>query len=97
MIAQPLGVIGAFGLMGLFHMYALQPILRPEGLIRIGLFFLLNGVAVVVEAMIWGKKRHWLKALLAWVFEACIASWAASYMSIPHGLSKIPWKEICDA
>jgi hypothetical protein len=83
--------------MGLFHMYALQPILHREGLIRTGLFFFLNGVASVVEFAIWGDRRHWLKTLFAWVFETCIATWAASGMSIPHGLSKIRWGELCDA
>ena len=96
MVARSVGILGAFILMGLFHVYSFQPILRKEGLIRMGLFFFLNGVGSVVEAVIWGNKKHWLKALLAWVFETCLATWAASGMSIPHGLSKIPWEEICD-
>lgn len=78
-------------------MYALQPILDQEGTIRVGLFFFLNGVATVVETMIWGNKKHWLKTLLSWVFETCVATWAISGMSIPHGLWSIRWEEICDA
>lgn len=96
-IARSLGVLGAFSLMALFHMFALQPILHIEGLIRTGLFFFFNGVASVVEFAIWGDRRHWLKTVFAWVFETCIATWAASGMSIPHGLSEIRWGELCDA
>jgi hypothetical protein len=57
-IARSLGVLGAFGLMAAFHMYALSPILNREGLTRIGVFFMLNGVATVSEAAIWGHKKH---------------------------------------
>ncbi|KIN04750.1 hypothetical protein OIDMADRAFT_17670 [Oidiodendron maius Zn] len=96
-IARPIGVLGAFSLMSLFHIYALQPILDQEGTIRVGLFFFLNGVATVVETMIWGNKKHWLKTLLSWAFETSVATWAISGMSIPHGLWRIRWEEICDA
>ena len=57
-VARSLGVLGAFGLMGIFHLYALYPILDKEALIRIGVFFILNGVATVSEVAIWGHKRH---------------------------------------
>lgn len=61
------------------------------------MFFFLNGVATVVEAMIWGKRRHWLKGVFAWIFETVLASWTASNAGIPNGLSKIRWKDVCDA
>jgi hypothetical protein len=83
--------------MALFHIYALYPILNGEALFRIGVFFCLNGVATVAEAAIWGKKRHWVKAVLAWAFETVLASWTAGGLSIPNGLSRIPWRELCDA
>jgi len=95
-IARALGLIGAFGLMALFHIYALQPILGREGLTRIGVFFVLNGVATVIEAAVWGKKRHWLRTVLGWAFETSISTWTASGIDFPNGLSKIPWREICN-
>lgn len=96
-IARAAGVLGAFALMGAFHMYALAPILDHEGLYRIGMFFVLNGLGTVVEALIWGTRRHWVKAVLAWAFETTVASWAAAGCGIPNGLSKIRWREVCDA
>jgi hypothetical protein len=96
-VARSLGVLGAFTLMAIFHVYALEPILDREALTRIGLFFLVNGIATVAEAMVWGKKKHWLKCVLAWTFETSIASWAASGLHIPNGLSTIHWKALCDA
>ncbi|KAE8452161.1 hypothetical protein EG329_001628 [Mollisiaceae sp. DMI_Dod_QoI] len=96
-VARSLGVLGAFTLMALFHMYALYPILDREALFRIGAFFFLNGIATISEAAIWGHKRHWMKAALAWGFETALASWTAAGLNIPNGLSKIRWKELCDA
>lgn len=96
-VARSLGVLGAFGLMALFHIYAIYPVTDSEGVFRMGMFFLLNGVATVSEAAIWGHKRHWMKAAFAWGFETALATWAAQGLSIPNGLSKIRWKEMCDA
>jgi len=96
-IARSFGVFGAFGLMAIFHMFALQPIVSRAALFRIGVFFSLNGVATVAEASVWGRKKHWLKALMAWAFETSIATWTASGMNFPNGLSKVPWKDVCDA
>lgn len=81
--------------MAIFHVYALLPILTHEALIRIAVFFMLNGVATVSEAAIWGHKRHWVKAVLAWGFETGLATWTANGIDFPNGLSKIPWREIC--
>jgi hypothetical protein len=81
--------------MAIFHVYALLPILNHEALIRIAVFFFLNGVATVTEAAIWGHKKHWMKTILAWIFETTVASWTANGMNIPNGLSKIPWRDMC--
>jgi hypothetical protein len=96
-IARSLGVLGAFGLMAIFHVYALSPTMDTAGLQRIGMFFFLNGIATTSEALVWGQRKHWLKAVLAWVFEITLASWTAEAARIPNGLSRIHWKELCDA
>lgn len=95
-IARSLGIIGAFGLMAIFHVYALSPIMDTAGLQRVGIFFLMNGVATVSEALIWGHRKHWLKTALAWGFELALSSWTAEAASIPNGLSRIRWMELCD-
>jgi hypothetical protein len=126
-IARSLGVLGAFVLMAIFHIYALSPILNREGLIRIGVFFMLNGIATVSEAAIWGHENHCKcfgprpicvmaflrdnlhrvitkfphhagsKAAMAWTCETILATWTASGLNIPNGLSRVPWRELCDA
>jgi hypothetical protein len=83
--------------MAIFHIYALAPIMSTTGLQRVGWFFILNGLATVAEAIIWGPKKHWLRTLLAWTFELVVSSWTAETAGIPNGLSKIPWREMCDA
>lgn len=83
--------------MAIFHVFALAPILKAKALERIGLFFVVNGVATVAEAKIWGRKKHWARVILAWAFEITIATWTAHGVPIPNGLSKIRWRGICDA
>ncbi|KAL3423737.1 hypothetical protein PVAG01_05484 [Phlyctema vagabunda] len=95
-VARSLGVLGAFTLMAIFHVYALAPILTEQALLRIGLFFFFNGIATVSEAMVWGHKRHWLKTIMAWVFEVAVSSWAVDGMDFPNGLSKIRWRQMCE-
>jgi hypothetical protein len=81
--------------MAAFHVYALVPILKNDALLRIGLFFVLNGVATVAELAVWGRKDHWVKAVMAWIFETSLATWTANGINFPNGLSKIPWKDVC--
>jgi Membrane bound O-acyl transferase family len=94
-IARCFGVLAAFCLMAIFHVAVLIPLLPIDGLLRVGLFFLLNGVGTVVEAAIWGKRKHWLKAMMAWTFEVLLATWTAQTAQIPNGFSQIPWWDIC--
>lgn len=47
------------------------------------------------EAMVWGRKRHWLKTVLGWIFELVVATWTASAVNIPKGLGMIDWKGVC--
>lgn len=96
-IARAFGVLGAFTLMAVFHIYALNPILDGEALVRIGLFFFINGIGTVSEAAIWGHKKRWTKTVLAWAFQTTLASWTAAGLNIPNGLSRIRWSEVCGA
>lgn len=93
--ARGIGVIASFILMGIFHVYALAPLLPLDALLRVFAFFLLNGVGVVMEEATWGKQAHWGKTLLAWVFELAIASWTVEGLSVPQGLRSMSWKNVC--
>ncbi|KAH6675664.1 hypothetical protein B0J14DRAFT_477811 [Halenospora varia] len=95
-IARSAGVMGAFSLMAVFHIYALSPLFGDEALTRVGIFFLVNGIATVAEALVWGRQKHWLKTAMAWAFETALATWTAHGLNIPNGLSKIPWAEVCN-
>lgn len=94
--AKGIGIIASFTLMGLFHAYALAPLLPLDALLRVFAFFLLNGIGTVIEDAVWGKRVHWGKTLLAWVFELTIASWTVEGLSVPKGLKNIAWASICD-
>lgn len=97
MIARALGVLGAFTLMAVFHMYALYPMLNQKAIGRVGMFFFVNGIGTVAEAGLWGHRKHWMKTLLAWAFETTLASWLAAGLNIPNGLSRIRWSDVCRA
>ncbi|RKF60239.1 hypothetical protein OnM2_052051 [Erysiphe neolycopersici] len=88
-ISRSAGVLGAFSLMAVFHMYCLYPVLDQKAVNRIGLFFVLNGIATLTEAAIWGKKKHWAKAALAWTFQTILATWVASSIDLPSNTLKI--------
>lgn len=94
-VARSAGLLGAFGFMAVFHMYTLQPILPRQSIERIGVFFLLNGIATMFEWAIWGRRKHWLKTVLAWSFESVVATWTAQAAHIPNGLTQIPWSDVC--
>lgn len=82
--------------MGVFHAYALAPLLPVDALARVCAFFLLNGIGTVIEDAVWGRHMHWGKTLLAWVFELGIASWTVEGLSVPKGLRNVAWSSICD-
>lgn len=95
-LSRAMGVLGVFSLMAVFHMYTLSPFLNPTALNRVGLYFFLNGVATVIENAIWKKRKHWVKLVLAWVFEISIASWIVSSMNIRGNLLGVPWYRGCE-
>jgi hypothetical protein len=94
--ARALGIIGSFALMGFFHVFALRPLLPTNALFRICNFFILNGIGIVIEDAVWGRQPHWVKALLAWIFELAVATWAVEGLHVPKGLKNIRWTSICD-
>jgi len=95
-IARSAGVLGAFVLMALFHLFGLAPMLPYHALKRVGLFFVINGVGTVLEAMVWRHKKHWLRAFMAWIFQLSVASWTAAALDLPQGLAGIKWGEMCN-
>ncbi|CAI6271950.1 unnamed protein product [Periconia digitata] len=97
MLVRSCAVVAAFAFMSLFHMYALAPILSAEGQKRIGIFFLANGVCTVAETAVWGKKRDWRRAVLAWMIELGLASWTIVECEIADGLLSADWKGLCRA
>lgn len=94
-IARAAGALGAFFLMAIFHIYALIPILPYHALLRSGLFFVINGLGSVIDSIIWNHRKHWLRALIAWIFEIGVSTWAISGMDLPQGARWIDWLKLC--
>ncbi|KAI1000812.1 hypothetical protein K3495_g7384 [Podosphaera aphanis] len=88
LLSHAMGIVGVFSLMAVFHMYAMYPTLTTNTLIRVGLFFFLNGVGMIAEGLVWGRKKHWIKTILAWTFEVLLATWTADSMTDPVILLK---------
>ncbi|KAF2806890.1 uncharacterized protein BDZ99DRAFT_448507 [Mytilinidion resinicola] len=94
-VARVAGVLASFSFMAIFHMYTLAPLLSQEGVKRIGLFFVVNGIVTVIEVAVWGKKRHWVRAALSWIGELVIASWVVMAVPFAEGLMNLDWRGIC--
>ncbi|KAF2739274.1 hypothetical protein EJ04DRAFT_508978 [Polyplosphaeria fusca] len=94
-VCRAAAVFSGFLLMAIFHVYALQPMLTEEGEWRIGMFFILNGVFTVIEVAIWGKKRHWFRAVMAWAIELSLSSWAVAAVDVADGVLEADWKDLC--
>lgn len=92
---RALSVVASFGLMSVFHMYALSSLLSKEGRRRIGVFFLVNGILVVVEVWVWGKRRDWRRAVIAWALELALASWTVSAADVADGVLNADWRGLC--
>ncbi|KAJ6261009.1 hypothetical protein Dda_3674 [Drechslerella dactyloides] len=90
-LARGAGVIAAFALMGVFHAYIGWAVMRDSvygwGVV-VG-FFVMNGIATVLESVLWGRRRSWVRAVLAWGFEIALASWAMSGVEFPRELWRV--------
>ena len=81
--------------MAVFHVWSFEPYVGREGLIRIGLFFIANGVGSIVDFWIWGTKNTLVRIFVNWVFEVFWAQYAAAKCDVPDGLMAIDFKNIC--
>ncbi|KAF2468178.1 uncharacterized protein BDR25DRAFT_290844 [Lindgomyces ingoldianus] len=88
-------VVASFSLMAAFHVYALAPLLSDEGRKRVALFFVGNGVLTVLEVAVWGKRRHWVRAVVAWVVELVLASWVVQAVEVADGVLEADWRGLC--
>ncbi|KAK5151727.1 hypothetical protein BJ546DRAFT_227031 [Cryomyces antarcticus] len=89
------GVMAAFAAMAAFHVHGLAPLVSNDGLWRIWWFFLANGALVVLETAVWGKKKHWVRTLVAWGVEGVMASWCIRGLRIPQGVGHVTWGDVC--
>jgi hypothetical protein len=89
------GVVGGFAVMAVFHVWALAPYVPAEGLVRVAVFFMANGVGSIVDYWIWGAKDGWVRGLVNWGFEVFWAQWTVQKCDIPDGLFAIDFKNIC--
>ncbi|KAF2634158.1 hypothetical protein P280DRAFT_318991 [Massarina eburnea CBS 473.64] len=96
-LVRSCAIVASFALMGVFHMYAMAPILSDEGMRRIVIFFVANGVCTVIEVAFWGKKRHWVRAVIAWTIELSLASWTVAKCQVADGVLSADWRGLCRA
>lgn len=89
------GVLGGFGLMAIFHVWGLVPYVPREGLFRVFVFFMANGVACVLDYAVWKERNTWLRTVVSWIFETAMAQWAVDKCDIPDGLWSIDYGNIC--
>jgi Membrane bound O-acyl transferase family len=89
------GVLGAFALMAVFHVWAFAPYFRPEGLFRVAVFFMVNGVGCIFDNAIWGERITWLRVIVNWLYQLFWAQYTVRECDIPDGLLAIDFKNFC--
>jgi hypothetical protein len=89
------GVIGGFIVMAIFHVWAFAPYLRPEGLYRVAVFFMANGVGCILDHGIWGERSTWTRVIVNWLYEVFWAQYTVRECDIPDGLLAIEFRNIC--
>lgn len=96
MVFGPIGgVMGGFGLMAIFHVWALAPYVEPDGLFRVAVFFLANGAGSIADYWVWEKRNTWMRVLVNWGFEVYLAQYTVAKFGIPDGLLAIDYRNIC--
>ncbi|KAF1959299.1 hypothetical protein CC80DRAFT_523979 [Byssothecium circinans] len=96
-VVRSCAVVASFGLMAVFHMYSMTPVLSDEGRRRVGWFFVANGVATVVEVAVWGKRRCWVRGAFAWGVQLGLASWTVARAEVADGVLGADWRGLCRA
>jgi len=89
------GVMGGFGLMALFHVWALSPYVEPVGLSRVAVFFMANGAGSVADYWVWERQNTWTRVVVNWAFEIFLAQYTVAKFDIPDGLLRIDYRNIC--
>jgi hypothetical protein len=89
------GVLGGFGVMAIFHVWSLAPYVRPEGLVRVALFFLANGVGSLADYWMWGKRNTPERVIINWMYEIFWSQYAIAKCDVPNGLAAIDFQRIC--
>ena len=89
------GVLGGFGVMAVFHVWALAPYVPPEGLWRVAVFFMVNGAGSIVDYWIWEKRNSWFRVVMNWGFEVLLAQWTVEKCNIPDGVFAVDFRNIC--
>lgn len=89
------GVLGGFGVMAIFHVWALAPYVKPEGLVRVAVFFFANGVGSILDYWLWGKKITPERVIINWAYEIFWSQWTVAKCDIPDGLMAIDFRNLC--
>jgi Membrane bound O-acyl transferase family len=89
------GVLGGFAVMAIFHTWSFVPYVPPEGLFRMGCFFLANGLGCIVDFYLWRKRSTWVRTVVSWVYEIFWAQFTAAKCDIPDGVLAIDFRGLC--
>jgi hypothetical protein len=78
-----------------FHVWALVPYVKPEGLVRVAVFFLANGVGSIADFWMWGNRNTPERVIINWLYEIYWSQYAVAKCDIPDGLMAIDFRRIC--
>jgi hypothetical protein len=89
------GVLAGFGVMAIFHVWSLAPYVKPEGLLRVALFFMANGVGCVIDYAIWGERSTVLRTIVSWIYEIYWAQYTIAKCDLPGPWIEIDFEHMC--